>query len=299
MLLFTGTAIRRSGGLTKHYETFSSFWVNMMGRFEHSFTITVEVVPPRGSDAGSLVNQLKQLTQLPVDRFSVASNPVAKPRMSTIPLCQILVEETGIPAVPHVTTRDHNRLSLQGDLWAVRALDLPSVFVTTGDFVALKDRGMTSTVRDLDVFDLISMAREAGLEVGTAFDPFSGGRSLDDEVRRLEKKVEAGAGYAITQPVYAEEDAQSVASALTDTAIPVIMGVLPLRTIRHGEFLRDKVHGIAVPGEVISRMENAEDPLTEGNRQAREMIILARELFAGVCIMPPFDHYEVLSEILG
>jgi homocysteine S-methyltransferase len=77
------------------------------------------------------------------------------------------------------------------------------------------------------------------------------------------------------------------------------MGVLPLRTLRHGEFLRDKVHGISIPGEVISRMKSGEDPLAEGNRQAREMITLARELFAGVCIMPPFDHYEVLSEILG
>ena len=134
--------------------------------------IIVEVVPPAGADAESVLSSLEGLAQLPVDGFSVATNPVAKPRMSALALCSLIQQRTKRPAILHCTTRDYNRLSLQGELWGAITLGIETVLVMTGDFVALGDRVSTTTVRDVDVFGLVSMAREAGLRTGVVFEHF-------------------------------------------------------------------------------------------------------------------------------
>ncbi len=262
------------------------------------FSITVEVVPPAGPDAEPILTALKSLSGLPFDGFSVATNPVAKPRMSALTLCSLIHQRTGRPAILHCTTRDHNRLSIQGLLWGARALGIEAVLVATGDFVALGDRARTTTVRDVDVFALVRMAREAGLYTGVVLDPHPESDGLEQAVRRLERKVEAGAQFAVTQPVYDEASARALANATRHVAIPVILGLLPLRTARHAEFLHHKVAGIAVPEHVQERMRRAADPLAEGVVGAREMLAIARQWFAGACLMPPFDHYEILFDIL-
>jgi len=260
--------------------------------------ITVEVVPPAGSDAEPILTSLESLAVLPFDGFSVATNPVAKPRMSALALCALIQQRTGRPAILHCTTRDHNRLSIQGLLWGARALGIETVLVATGDFVALGDRASTTTVRDVDVFGLVRLAREAGLHTGVVFDPHPESNGLEQAVRRLERKVEAGAQFAVTQPVYDETSAGELADATEHLDIPVVLGILPLRTVRHAKFLHHKVAGIAVPEHVRERMARARDPVAEGAANAREMLATARQLFAGACIMPPFDHYEVLFSIL-
>ena len=260
--------------------------------------ITVEVVPPAGSDAEPILTSLESLAALPFDGFSVATNPVAKPRMSALALCALIQQRTGRPAILHCTTRDHNRLSIQGLLWGARALGIETVLVATGDFVALGDRASTTTVRDVDVFGLVRLAREAGLHTGIVFDPHPESNGLEQAVRRLERKVGAGAQFAVTQPVYDGASAKTLADATAHLDIPVVLGILPLRTARHAEFLHHKVAGIAVPHHVRERMARARVPVAEGAVNAREMLATARQLFAGACIMPPFDHYEVLFSIL-
>lgn len=264
-----------------------------------AFTVTVEVVPPAGPEAGALLPVLESLSQLTFDGFSVATNPVAKPRMSAMALSVLIQNKTAKPAILHCTTRDHNRLSLQGMLWGAVALGIETVLVATGDFVALKDRATTTDVRDLDVFELVGMARSAGLRTGVVFDPHPESSGLLHEVRRLQRKVEAGAQFAVTQPVYDEASADELADALQGLRIPVVMGILPLRTARHAEFLHRKVAGIAVPQHIRRRMHNAADPVAEGAANAREMLAVARQRFSGACIMPPFDHYQMLFDILG
>ena len=265
---------------------------------KNKFMVTVEVVPPAGPDAGLLLAALTRLTELPFEAFSVATNPVAKPRMSALALCAILQQKTGRPAILHCTTRDHNRLSLQGMLWGARALEIESVLIASGDFIALGDRTNTTTVRDLDVFDLIRMARAAKLHTGVVFDPHPESNGLEQAVRRLEDKVEAGAQFAVTQPVYDEASAELLIESTHHINIPLILGILPLRTLRHAEFLHAKVAGITIPQQVRNRMANAEDPLAAGVANAAEMLAVARKEFAGACLMPPFDHYEVLFDLL-
>jgi methylenetetrahydrofolate reductase (NADPH) len=263
------------------------------------FVITVEVVPPGGPDPTQLLDQLSALNNLSFDGFSVATNPVAKSRMSAMATCHLIQIRTGRPAILHCTIRDHNRIAVQGELWGAKALGLKTVMVATGDKIALADRGFVSLVGDVNVCDLIVMAREAGLFTGVVFDTkpeLTGG--FDRAVRRLEEKAKAGAQYAVTQPVYDEAGAQAISDALKHIGIPVILGILPLRTFRHAEFLHTKVSGIMVPDQIRTRMEKAADPMAEGMSNARDMLQIARKLFRGACIMPPFDHFEVLADIL-
>ncbi len=262
------------------------------------FTITIEVVPPAGPDAAVLLSSLRQTAELPIDGFSVATNPVAKPRMNAMALCVLIQQATGKGAILHCTVRDQNRLSLQAMLWGAKALGIDSVLVATGDFVALGDQATTSDVRDVDVFGLIAMARGAGLRTGVVLDTRPESNGLKREIERLKRKRDCGAQFAVTQPFYDEDGAEILSEATRDLNLPLIMGILPLRTPRHAEFLHHKVAGIAVPESVRNRMHRAKDPVAEGAANAREMLALAHERFAGACIMPPFDHYDVLPGIL-
>ena len=263
-----------------------------------SFVVTIEVVPPDGSDPEKIISALESLSALSFFGFSVATNPVAKPRMSAMALCAMIQKRTKKPAILHLTTRDHNRLSLQGELWGAKALGIETVLVATGDFVAFKDRGNTTDVRDTDVYGLVSLAREAGLQTGVVFDTHPENNGLARAVDHLRRKVDAGAQFAVTQPIYDEPGADEIADAIRNIDIPVIMGILPLRTPRHAEFLHTKVAGITVPDVLRQRMHRAADPVAEGATNAREMVNTARNRFAGACIMPPFAHYEVLVDIL-
>lgn len=267
----------------------------MMGE---QFMVTIEVIPPAGPDIEPILSSLVSLAELPVDCFSVATNPVAKPRMSALAMCAQIQQRTERPAVLHCTTRDHNRLSLQGLLWGARALEIETVLVMTGDFVALGDQARTTTVRDVNVFDLVQMARDTGLHRGVVFEPSGEPKRLERVIQRLEKKIEAGAQFAVTQPIYDPTHAKLIAERLVPFDIPIMMGILPLRTLRHAEFLHHRVAGIAIPKSVRDRIAQAKDTVAEGAENAREMLAVAREHFAGVCIMPPFDHYELLFDIL-
>lgn len=268
------------------------------GNNREDFTVVIEVVPPAGPDAGKVLDALSALEKVPFQGFSVATNPVAKPRMSAMALCALIQERVKRPATLHCTTRDHNSLSLQGELWGAKALGIDTILAATGDFVAFADRDRTTTVRDVDVFGLIRMAREAEMKTGVVFDIHPEADGLDQAVDRLARKADAGAQFAVTQPVYDEAGADLIADRTRPIGIPIIMGILPLRTPRHARFLHEKVAGIAVPERLRALMEDAADPVAQGASNAKEMVALARSRFAGVCVMPPFDHYEVLFNIL-
>lgn len=265
---------------------------------DEPFVVTIEVIPPDGPDPRKVLDLLESLEGLPFYGFSVAANPVAKARMSAMALCAVILQRTKKPAILHLTTRDQNRLSLQGELWGARALGLETVLVATGDFVALTERGRTTTVRDVDLYDLVGMARAAGLRTGVVFDFHPENNGMAEAVGHLKRKVDAGAQFVVTQPVYDEAAADEISGATRDIGIPVIMGLLPLRTPRHADFLHTRVAGIAVPDVLRRRMHEAADPVAEGALNARDMVAAARQRFSGVCIMPPFNHYDVLFDIL-
>jgi len=270
----------------------------LLSALRQGFAMTVEVVPPAGPDPEEMLRRLQTLSALSFNGFSVASNPVARPRMSALAFAALLQERTGRPAILHCTTRDHNSLSLTGLLWGARAFGIGTVLAASGDTVALRERRKVSTVRDIDVFGLIRLARGQGLEVGAVIDVRARNGRLIVDAGRLERKVAAGAQFAVSQPLFDREGAESLASLCRAVGIPVLLGILPPRTVKHVQFLNRKVAGIAVPEKVRQRLSAAADPTAEGLVLAREMVGVARQLFAGVCLMPPFNRYEILSTLV-
>ena len=265
---------------------------------EEAFTVTVEVVPPSGPEADSLLEALRAVDLSSVYGFSVATNPVAKPHMSALALSTLIKLKTGKEAVLHCTTRDDNALSLQSLLWGARALGIDTVLAATGDTIAYRRRYKTTAVRDVDVFGLVELARDSGLCTGVVFDPHPESDGFERETERLKEKIRRGAQFAVTQPVYTLEAAQRLAEATQSAGAPVMLGILPLRTLRHAEFLHEKVSGISVAAEVRRRMREAEDPVAEGIELSRQLLRHAPGMFAGACLMPPFGHYEIINRLL-
>ncbi|HGY12222.1 MAG TPA: homocysteine methyltransferase [Desulfobacterales bacterium] len=262
------------------------------------FTITIEVVPPTGNDPATILKKLTSISDLSFHGFSVASNPVAKPKMSAMVFTHLIQKATQKPAILHCTVRDHNRLGLQSELWGAKALGIDTVISVTGDPSAFRAEEPTSTVGDLNVCQLISMARDSDLFTGAVLDFRPEFNGLEHETKRLAKKVASGCRFIVTQPIYDEETAKEIHEAVKHLNVPVIMGILPLLSYKHAVFLHDKVAGIAVPEPLRKRMEEAQYPAKEGVSQARQMLELAKKMFSGACIMPPFDRFEILPDIL-
>ncbi len=264
----------------------------------NEFVITIEVVPPQGNSGDDVLEKLSSLGALSFNGFSVASNPVAKPKMSAMVFSHLVQKATGKPAILHCTIRDHNRLGLQSELWGAKAMGIDTVIAVTGDPSASGADNSTKFVADINVFELITMMKNSDLYTGAVLDFRPEINGLDHEIKRLEKKVAAGCQFVVTQPVYDKDTAKAIFSGVRHLNIPVIMGILPLLSYKHAKFLHDKVDGIAVPESLQQQMKNSDNPVNHGVSQAKEMLDLARTMFSGACIMPPFDRYEILKDIL-
>ena len=260
------------------------------------FTIYVEVVPPAHADPEPLLTALGKLAPLPIDAFNIATNPVAKPRMSALAFSSLVQRETGKPAVLHITTRDHNRLSLQSLLWGARALGIERVLVTTGDYPPAKDENPASMVADLTVFELIQLAVKDNFQTGVVYQPPAG--KLAPSLDRLRRKRDLGASFVITQPFYDRRGADRLARAAEACQLPLLPGILPLRSYRHARFMHQRVAGIIIPRPLLIRLEDSPRPERTGLDNAREMIALARARFPGMCLMPPFQAYQMLFKLL-
>ncbi|WDP90267.1 MAG: methylenetetrahydrofolate reductase [Desulfobacter sp.] len=262
------------------------------------FKITIEVVPPAGHDIKPLLEKIQPVARLNFHGFSVASNPVARPRMSAMAFSHLLRKETGKPAILHFTVRDHNRLGLQAELWGARALGIDTIIAVTGDPSGKKRAHPAAGVNDLSVFEMIALGRASGVCTGAVLDWRPEVNGMDHECRRIEKKVAAGARFIVTQPVYDEDTALELKKGLAHIRVPVIMGILPLISIKHAVFLHEKVDGIAVPSSLRQQMTQGDSPMETGIQNSRQMLDLARRHFAGACVMPPFDRFDILNQIL-
>ncbi len=263
------------------------------------FKTTIEVVPPEGH-SDDLIKKLQAISHLAFDGFSVASNPIAKPRMSAMVFAHLLQEKIQKPSILHLTIRDHNAIGLQGEMWGAAALGIDTVIAMTGDPAKKVEGhgGKVSTVGDVNVFELIRMARTSALCTGAVLDFRPEINGLNAEVKRLEKKVASGAQFIVTQPVYDEKTATNIKLATQHLNVPVIMGLLPLLSFKHARFLHDKVAGIAVPQPLIDELEKSTDPVATGIAQAKQILKIARQMFSGACVMPPFDRFAILEKLL-
>jgi homocysteine S-methyltransferase len=275
------------------------------------FVIAVEMEPPRSFSTATLVAAAETLAQAGADAIDVADSPLAKMRMSAWAACRLIQERVGIETVLHFPTRGRNLLRLQGDLLGAYALGIRNLFVCVGDPVTIGDFPQGSNNVDVTATGVLALITE-GFNRGTAH----GGASIGEptsffvgaalspnaedrgrELRLLRRKVEAGARFFLSQPVY---DVESFLWLRESTDLPILVGVLPLVTSRHAEFLHNEVPGIAIPGPIRERLAAAgEGAAHEGVEMAVELVAaLRKEGAAGVYLMPQFGRYDLAAEVV-
>ncbi len=277
-----------------------------------TFVTMVEMVPPKGISCERELAAAKMLRQSGVHIINVPDLSRAAPRMSAQSLC-IQIQQTGVEALLHYTCRDRNLLSIQSDLLGASSIGLKNVLCLTGDPPKLGNYPDATAVFDVDAIGLVNIVRRlnhgldlgsnpvgvsSGLTIGVAANP--GLPDMDNEIRRFAYKVEAGAEYAITQPVFDLKLLEAFLKRIEGFRIPVIAGIWPLTSLRNAEFMKSDLR-VSMPDEILVRMQKAETPeqaRAEGILIAREMLAAARSMVQGVQVSAPFGRYPLAVEIL-
>ncbi len=282
------------------------------------FVIAVEVDPPRGLSTHKLLAGASLLADAGADVIDVADSPRARMRMSPWAVCDLIQSRFGVETTLHFPTRGRNLLRVQGDLLAAHAINIRNVFVVMGDPTAIGDYPDANDSYDLVPTGLIRLIKEgfntgmdhAGGEIGQPTTFFVGAAlnlcpaDPEREVRTLRKKLSAGADFFLTQPIFevarAQEFLAFYAERYGELTTPVLAGVLPLVTDRHARFLHNEVPGIVIPETIQERMANAgeDDMLGEGKRIAVELIEELKQYFQGVYIIPSFNRFDMVAEII-
>jgi methionine synthase / methylenetetrahydrofolate reductase(NADPH) len=278
-----------------------------------TFVTMVEMVPPKGISCERELAAAKMLRQSGVHIINVPDLSRAAPRMSAQSLC-IQIQQTGMEALLHYTCRDRNLLSIQSDLLGASSIGLKNILCLTGDPPKLGNYPDATAVFDVDAIGLVNIVRRlnhgldlgsnpvgvsSGLTIGVAANP--GLPDMDNEIRRFAYKVEAGAEYAITQPVFDLKLLEAFLKRIEGFRIPVIAGIWPLTSLRNAEFMKNDLR-VSMPDEIIVRMQKAETPeqaRAEGILIAREMLAAARPMVQGVQVSAPFGRYPLAVEILA
>jgi homocysteine S-methyltransferase len=280
------------------------------------FITTVEIVPPRGADPSAMLAQARALHSAGIDAVNLPDGPRAQSRMSAL-LAGLLIErETGLEAMPHYACRDRNLLGMLSDLLGAAASGLRNLLVITGDPPKMGPYPDATAVFDIDAIGLTNLITRlnSGIDPGgnslgapTAFVHGVGvnpaAPDLERELKRFAWKVEAGACFAMTQPVFDVDQLDTGLARLNQFGLPIIVGVWPLVSLRNAEFLANEVPGITIPAAVLTRMRNAsvngrEAGLAEGTAIAQEMVAAIRGRVAGVQVAAPMGRVDVALEVI-
>ncbi|HRP08480.1 MAG TPA: methylenetetrahydrofolate reductase [Gemmatimonadales bacterium] len=281
------------------------------------FVTSVELVPPRGADATPLIEQARRLREAGIDAVNLPDGPRAQSRMSAL-LSALLVErEAGIEAIPHYACRDRNLLGMLSDLLGAAASGLRNLLIVTGDPPKMGPYPESTAVFDIDAIGLTNLVSRLnrGLDPGdnpigapTAFVNGVGvnpaAPDLERELARYAWKVEAGACFAMTQPVFDVAQLQRGLERLKSFGIPVVVGIWPLVSLRNAEFLANEVPGVSVPDVILDRMRRAsaggrDAALAEGVAIARETVAAIRGEVAGVQVAAPMGRVDVVLQVVG
>jgi homocysteine S-methyltransferase len=280
------------------------------------FLVSVELDPPRGLNPHKMLDGARMLKDAGVDAVNVADSPMARIRMSALALCFLIQTEVGVETILHFTTRDRNVMGLQSDLLGAHALGVRNILALTGDPPSLGDYPNATAVYDLDSVGLAkvlqsmnagtdaagaSIGKQASFTVIVAADPTRD--DLAHETDRVHRKLEAGADLIMTQPIYEMETWRAFVRTYEERhgplRVPIMLGILPLQSHRHTEFLYNEVPGIRPTEAIRERMRLAgNNGRREGVKISQELLEEARDEVHGVYIMPSFHRYEVAAEVL-
>jgi homocysteine S-methyltransferase len=279
---------------------------------DREFAVTVELDPPRGHTVEKLVQGAKLLKERGVAIVDINDGSLGRVRMAVLPTALLVREATGLDVNMHFTCRDRNLMGIQADLLGAHALDVRNILAMTGDPPRAGDYVDATAVFDVDGVGLIEIIRRMneGLDatnssigaptsfhVGAALNPAAA--EAGREIERFHRKLQAGARWVQTQPVYDLEALDRFLAAAGGSPVPVLVGVLPLHSFRHAEFLHNEVPGISIPEPVRRRLREAGDgALRAGIEMAQELVRETRRRYAGVYLMPSFGRFEVVAEVL-
>lgn len=290
-----------------------SNWGRKIARGE--FVTSVEVLPPKGCDADKTLDSIRLLKDAGVDGVNIPDGPRAQTRMSAQATAVLVEREIGIEAVLHYCCRDRNLLGMMSDLLGAAALGLHNLLIITGDPPKMGPYPDATAVFDIDAIGLTNMVNKLnhGLDIGnnpigkpTAFSigvgVNPGAVNLDEEIRRFEWKVEAGAEYAITQPVFDTDQLRSFLQKIEHVRIPIVAGIWPLVSFRNAEFLHNEVPGVNVTPDILERMRLASDKGKEEAREegiaiARESLLEVRDVIQGVQVSAPFGNVKYALQV--
>jgi homocysteine S-methyltransferase len=279
------------------------------------FVTSVEVLPPKGCDAAKTLESIRLLKEAGVDAVNIPDGPRAQTRMSAQATAVLVERDIGIEAVLHYCCRDRNLLGMMSDLLGAAALGIRNLLLITGDPPKMGPYPDATAVFDIDSIGLTNMVNKLnhGLDLGnnpigcpTSFcigvgvNP--GALNLDEEIKRFEWKVEAGAQYAITQPVFDTEQLCEFLRRIEHVRIPIIAGIWPLVSFRNAEFLHNEVPGVRVTPSIMERMRIASEKGKEAAREqglqiARESLMDVRHQIQGVQVSAPFGNVRYALEV--
>jgi homocysteine S-methyltransferase len=280
------------------------------------FVTCVELVPPKGIDMAKLIENAHRLHEKGIDAVNVPDSPRAQAKMAAVSASAVLQQKAGIETIPHVTCKDKNLLALQAEILGAHALGIRNILLVTGDPPNMGTYPDATAVFDVDAIGLCNMVSQlnrgfdlghnpvgepTGFCYGVALNPSA--VSIERELERFRLKLDAGAEFAITQPVF---DPQPLLSFMERARglrhVPIVAGIWPLVSLRMAEFMKNEVPGVSVPDSVIDRMskcDTKESALEEGTAIARELLGALRDAVNGVQLSTPFGKIEYAMTILG
>ncbi|MGH7570446.1 MAG: bifunctional homocysteine S-methyltransferase/methylenetetrahydrofolate reductase [Gemmatimonadota bacterium] len=283
---------------------------------EGRFVVSVELTPPTSADLGSLVAAVRDIAETGVDAVNIPEYARISPRVTPLAIARVLRDRVPVETIIHYCCRDRNLYGMQADLMAAHALDVRDVLIITGDPPKAGEYAVPTAVFDVDSIGLVRVAsrltlgldaagKETGvpldLHVGVGVNPGAVDRAL--EVERFRRKIEAGARFAMSQPIFDAGDLADFVAEVGPLPIPILAGILPLYSFRNAEFLHNEVPGMRIPEAVRERMRRVVD----GREAAALGVDIAREALAavrgvpgvqGAYVMPPFGRYEMALEVL-
>jgi len=277
------------------------------------FVVSVELDPPKGLNPSKILEGAILMQKAGADFINIADSPMARVRMSCMALARLIQDHLGVETIIHFTTRDRNLMALQSELLGAHALGIRNILALTGDPLHVGAYPNTTGVWDVDSVGLIQMIRgmneghdaagssigaHASFHIGAALNLNMTDEETDMEIEKYQRKIEAGAQFIMTQPIYELAPLLRFLERAGKPPIPMILGCIPLHSSRHAEYLHNEVPGIIIPDEVRSRMRAAgEHGHEEGLRVAQELLTAAHSMVQGVYLMPSYGRYDVVGAL--
>ena len=277
-----------------------------------AFVVSVELDPPRGPNPRRLLDAARSLPHEVVDAINIADSPMARVRMSALATAALVLRTTGIEPIVHFTTRDRNHMGIASDLLGAHALGLRNILCLTGDPPGLGDYAHATAVYDLDSAGLVRVLAafnrgEDGLghqlgqpthfTIGVGVNPNAA--DLDQECVRLRRKLDAGAHFVMSQPLYEATQLLRFLDRCGPVEVPLLVGIMPLVSYRQAEYLHHEVPGIDIPERVRRAMEEAgTEGIAVGVELALEFLHEVEALVQGVYLVPSFNRVEPLATLL-